>query len=99
MPILNHNSTKMEDSDERLAPTNFSLERPTLRGIYLSIIRPTLAEFYGVFFLTFGSYGASAVLQDIFKVTHVGGGSSDVVASIVVVFLYIGIYSVTRSIR
>ena len=91
----------MEDSDERFARTNFSLERPTLRGIYLSIIRPTLAEFYGVFFLTFGSYGASAVLQDILQASHAppGSGGSDAVASIVVVFLYIGIYSVTRSIR
>ena len=85
----------MEDSDERFARTNFSPDRPTLRGIYLSIIRPTLAEFYGVFFLTFGSYGASAVLQ----ASQGSRGFGAIVASIAVVFLYIGIYSVTRSIR
>ena len=81
----------MEESDERFAPAiNSSLERPTVRGIYFTVIRPTLAEFYGVFFLTFGLYLSIAVTPAMF---------SAFIGPMVIVFLYIGIYSITRSIR
>ena len=73
-------------------------ERPTLRGIYFTVLRPSLAEFWGVFFLTFGLYSSSALSQAIAEKTH-QPGDPGFAGMIVVVFLYIGIYSITRSIR
>ena len=73
----------MEGTDQRFTQPNFDLDRPSLRGIYFTAIRPSLAEFFGVYFLTFGLYSAA-------------GGFAQTAA---VVFLYIGIFSITRTIR
>ena len=79
----------MEGNDEHFSQPNFSLQAPTLRGIDLGIIRTSFAEFFGVYFLTFGLY-ACIVLS---------GEFGDMIGSIAIVFLYIGIYSVTRNVR
>ncbi|CAB3979176.1 probable aquaporin TIP-type [Paramuricea clavata] len=74
-------------------------ERPTLRGIYFTVLRPSLAEFWGVFFLTFGLYSSSALLEaEKPPQPQPGGDPGGFVGTIAVVFLYIGIYSITRSI-
>jgi hypothetical protein len=73
----------MEGTDQRFTQPNFN------RGIGLTVIRPSLAEFFGVFFLTFGLYSSSVLM----------GTAGVPLSLIVVVFLYIGIYSITRLIR
>ena len=77
----------MKGTDQRFIQPNFDLHRPSLRGIYFTAIRPSLAEFFGVFFLTFGLYSSSVLTPD------------PAAATIAVVFLYIGIFSITRTIR
>jgi hypothetical protein len=81
----------MEGTDQRFTQPNFDLDRPSLRGIYFTAIRPSLAEFFGVFFLTFGLYSAAVMTRQ-----ERSGGFAQTVA---VVFLYIGIFSITRTIR
>jgi hypothetical protein len=82
--------TEMEGTDQRFTQPNFDLDRPSLRGIYFTAIRPSLAEFFGVFFLTFGLYSAAVMT---------GQDRSGFAQTVAVVFLYISIFSITRTIR
>ena len=62
---------------------------------YFTIIRPSLAEFWGVFLLAFGIHCSGAIL------VTVRGGQFEIpiIEPLVAVFLFIGIFSFTRPIR
>ena len=64
---------------------------------YFSIIRPSLAEFWGVFLLAFGIHCSGEILA-----AAVGGREESgipIIEPLVAVFLFIGIFSFTRPIR
>ena len=73
-----------ESGDGRFERTVVVVEGETSRGLYFRVIRPSLAEFFGVLFLTFSLCMLRQQFDD---------------GSLIIAFVYIGIYSTTRSIR
>ena len=67
------------------------------RGIFLTHIRPSIAEFFGVFFLTFGIHCSGTLL--FLRPNSGEGGMITVIEPVVAVFLFIGVFSFTRPVR
>lgn len=82
-------SSAVMDGPGQFNERNFEQNMPAFPRIYLSVIRPSLAEFFGVYFLTFGLY--ACLVGDLRMLGFV--------AEIAVVFLFIGVYSITKKVR